>query len=154
MPSHGADHPSPFPGRSSTASLPAKSVSSELPMTGQNVRKSTGQSFRNPQPLLDLAPQPRRPPHSQEGRRVFGAGFRSLASSIPASVLVVSEFTLSNQSTRCATPKWARCLTPFSFLRAICRDAAGIWLAVCRWGPQARVCSPRPSPGKRLASHW
>jgi hypothetical protein len=39
----------PLPGEAWTAARPAKSVSSELPRTGQNFRKRRGQSFRNPQ---------------------------------------------------------------------------------------------------------
>jgi hypothetical protein len=53
MPSHGADHPSPFPGRAWTAARPAKSLSSELPRTGQNFRRRRGQSFRNPHRAIE-----------------------------------------------------------------------------------------------------
>jgi len=48
MPSHGADHPSPFRAASSCAA-PGKSVTAEPSLTGQNFRKRRGQNFRNPQ---------------------------------------------------------------------------------------------------------
>ncbi len=46
MPSHGADHPSPFPGGRHASAPPGKSLSCLL-VTGQIFRKEGGQTFRN-----------------------------------------------------------------------------------------------------------